>query len=68
MPAIDLVDLTLGYNGHPAVRYLDGRFDDGELIAIVGPNGSGKSTLLKGLAGLLKPLSGKIVRLFHNLA
>ena len=60
MAAFELNNLTLGYAGHPAVHHLQGRFETGSLTAIVGPNGSGKSTLLKGLAGLLKPMTGSI--------
>ena len=61
-PAIALNDLTLGYDGHPAVHHLHGAFEQGSLTAIVGPNGSGKSTLLKGITGVLTPLGGAIER------
>ncbi len=60
--AIQLDDLTLGYDGHPAVHHLGGSFAEGSLTAIVGPNGSGKSTLLKGIIGALLPLGGAITR------
>jgi len=62
MNAIALHDLTLGYDGHPAVHHLSGIFETGSMTAVVGPNGSGKSTLLKGLTGLLHPLGGRIER------
>lgn len=62
MRAIILHDLTLGYNGHPAVHHLSGVFAPGSMTAVVGPNGSGKSTLLKGLTGFLRPLGGRIDR------
>jgi zinc/manganese transport system ATP-binding protein len=55
-------DLTLGYDGHPAVHHLSGDIPQGDLLAVCGPNGSGKSTLLKGVAGVLSPLGGRIER------
>ena len=66
--AIRLTDLTLGYDGHPAVHHLDGAFATGSLTAIVGPNGSGKSTLLKGIMGTLTPLTGRIERAAADIA
>jgi zinc/manganese transport system ATP-binding protein len=62
MDAITLDDLTLGYDGHPAVHHLSGVFTPGSMTALVGPNGSGKSTLLKGITGFLPPLGGRIDR------
>jgi len=63
-----LHDLTLGYDRHPAVHHLDGRIEDGALLAIIGPNGGGKSTLLKGIAGRIAPLGGRIENSFPRLA
>ena len=57
---IILRDVTLGYDRHPAVHHLSGEVSAGALLAVVGPNGAGKSTLFRGLAGILKPLSGAI--------
>ena len=55
-------DVTLGYHSHPAVHHLSGEVRPGSLTAVVGANGSGKSTLMKGIVGILKPLSGSILR------
>ena len=65
---IALDDVTLGYDGHPAVHHLTGRFLAGSMTAIVGPNGSGKSTLLKGIVGLLPTLGGTIRRMDRDFA
>lgn len=57
---LQLSDLTLGYERHPAVHHLSGVVPSGALLAVVGPNGAGKSTLFKGIVGALKPLSGQV--------
>lgn len=63
-----LENLTLGYSGHPAVHHLSGVVACGTLTAIVGANGSGKSTLMKGIAGILKPISGHFAIKCRRLA
>ncbi len=57
---LKLVNLSAGYDRHPAVHHVSGMFADGGMTAVIGPNGGGKSTLLKAMIGLLKPMSGHI--------
>ena len=60
-PIIELRDLTIAYDRHPAIHHLTGTFTRGSLTAIIGPNGAGKSTLIKAIAGLLSPTDGAVV-------
>lgn len=39
----------------------------GEIVCLIGPNGAGKTTTLRGIMGLLKIISGKIVFKGENI-
>lgn len=47
-------------NGLEALKGIDLKIEQGEVIAIVGPNGAGKTTLIKHMNGLLKPTKGRV--------
>lgn len=53
-------DLLWGAANSPLTPYLNIKLPAGSLTAVVGANGAGKSSLLKVLAGLQKPLSGRL--------
>ena len=44
-----------------AVRNVDLRVAEGEILALVGANGAGKTTLLRAIAGAHRPASGRIM-------
>jgi manganese transport system ATP-binding protein len=57
---IAVENLTVGYNGRPAVVDVSLELRAGSICALVGMNGAGKSTLFKALVGFLRPSAGSI--------
>ncbi|GAA2365804.1 ABC transporter ATP-binding protein [Dactylosporangium salmoneum] len=58
--ALRLDRVTAGYAGIPAVRQLDLRLAQGEILALLGPNGAGKTTTLLTAAGVIRPMAGTV--------
>lgn len=59
--AVCVHDLTVAYDGRPALWDVDLDIPRGVVCGIVGPNGAGKSTLLKAILGQVAPTSGRIL-------
>jgi ABC-type lipoprotein export system ATPase subunit len=53
--------LTIGYREHRVAQGVDLTIGRGELVVITGESGGGKSSLLYCLAGLLRPLAGRVL-------
>ncbi len=64
-PALELHNLTVAYEGKPALWNADVSLPEKKLIGVLGPNGSGKSTMLKSIMGLVVPSSG-FVKIFDQ--
>jgi ABC-type Mn2+/Zn2+ transport system ATPase subunit len=58
--AIELLDVTAGYDGRAALEDVSLHIARGSLLAVFGPNGGGKTTLLKLIAGVLRPWTGTV--------
>jgi ABC transport system ATP-binding/permease protein len=59
---IDLLDVSVSYEGRSVLRDVEWRIGPGERTGIVGANGAGKSTLLGLIAGTVAPDTGRVKR------
>jgi branched-chain amino acid transport system ATP-binding protein len=53
--------LDAGYGFLQILRDVNIGLEEGDFSCLIGPNGTGKTTTLKTIAGLIKPMRGKVV-------
>jgi ABC-2 type transport system ATP-binding protein len=58
--ALTVEQLRKRYGANEALKGVDLRIGEGELVGLLGPNGAGKSTLVKIACGLVRPTSGRV--------
>jgi len=67
---LNLIDIEKKYGKVQALKKLNLKVLEGEIISILGPSGAGKTTTLKIIAGLEKAEAGKIIfknKIINNL-
>ena len=59
-PLLELVDISVGFDGFLALKNLNLQLAAGELRAVIGPNGAGKTTFLDVITGKVRPQAGDV--------
>lgn len=60
MALITLQDVTIAFEGVPAVEHVSYQVNRGDYMVLIGENGSGKSTLMRAMLGLVHPCAGTV--------
>lgn len=67
VPAIRVTGVTKQYGALKALAGVDLEIGQGEFFGLLGPNGAGKTTLISALAGLVRPDSGTLEVMGHDV-
>ncbi|WP_018665249.1 ABC transporter ATP-binding protein [Heyndrickxia acidiproducens] len=67
MHLLELEDMKASYGGIQALKGINLKIDEGEIVTLIGSNGAGKSTTLKSISGQVK-VSGEIHYNGKNIA
>ena len=59
--SIEVINLSKSYKSKKAVKNINFKINENEIVGLLGPNGCGKTTTIAMILGLLKPSSGKVL-------
>ena len=59
--SIEVIELSKSYGIKRAVKNINFKIKENEIIGLLGPNGCGKTTTIAMILGLLKPSSGEVL-------
>ena len=65
---LELKNVTRDFGGITAVKDLDFKLYEREILSIIGPNGAGKTTLFNLISGIYSPSTGEIIYEGRNIA
>ena len=61
MPMLELKQIKTFYGNIQALKEVNIKISEGEIIALIGANGAGKSTTLMSICGIVPPRTGEIL-------
>ncbi len=67
MPAVEAENLSKHYGSLCAVEDVSLSIDEGTIYGFIGPNGAGKTTTIRMLLGLVRPGTGRVRILGHDV-
>ena len=59
--SIEVINLSKTYKSKKAVRNINFKINQNEIVGLLGPNGCGKTTTIGMILGLLKPTTGQVL-------
>tara|TARA_B110001450_G_C17569187_1_gene460069 strand:- start:52 stop:786 length:735 start_codon:yes stop_codon:yes gene_type:complete len=59
--SIEVINLSKSYKSKKAVKNVNFKVNEDEIVGLLGPNGCGKTTTIAMILGLLKPSSGQVL-------
>ncbi len=61
MSLLAVEHLAVAYGPTPAVKGIDLRVEEGQVVCMIGANGAGKTSIMRALSGLLRPSAGRVM-------